>query len=109
MASNPHKPTKSDPSKRDAKGRFGKGNLANPGGRPKTAAHVRDLARQYTDVAIARLAELLSGRDDKVAVAAAKELLDRAWGRAPQSIDLGDNTRESLADFMRRVLEAKQR
>src|SRR5688572_19990941 len=40
---------------RKANGQFGKGNRANPGGRPKENHEIRDLARTYTQEAIARL------------------------------------------------------
>jgi hypothetical protein len=36
--------------------------------------------------AITRLAEILDGDDPAAAVAAARELLDRAYGRPPQSL-----------------------
>ncbi len=63
------------------------GQSGNPSGRPKLVAEVRDLARKHTDRAIERLVELIESDSSTTAVAACKELLDRAWGRAPQFID----------------------
>jgi hypothetical protein len=68
--------------------KFVKGQSGNPGGRPKVIQSVRDLARQETEACIRALAEI---RDSKRApaaarVAAIRELLDRAYGRAAQPL-----------------------
>jgi HEAT repeat protein len=59
---------------------FKPGQSGNPGGRPKQATHVRDLARAQTERAILALIEALD--DPKAKVAAAQALLDRGWGKA---------------------------
>jgi len=41
-------PVKAD-SKRDSKGRFGKGNVANPNGRPKRGNTIADILRKIGD------------------------------------------------------------
>jgi hypothetical protein len=78
--------------KRKPRGKpFEKGNRANPGGRPKIPAEVREVARGYTLQALERLAELMDQNDSPaVAVSAAQALLDRAWGKAPQNISAED-------------------
>lgn len=75
-APKPAAPARSD-------GRFRKGQSGNPGGRPKLIGHVRELARAQTEKSIRKLVQIL---DDKKAphaaqVAAARELLDRGWGK----------------------------
>jgi hypothetical protein len=69
---------------------FTKGHSGNPGGRPKTVAKVRKLARKHTAAAVATLAEVMLNPDEKGAarVAAAKELLDRGHGKAPQTMEI---------------------
>jgi hypothetical protein len=65
---------------------FQPGRSGNPGGRPKEVGHVRDLARQHTEQAIAALVEVMQTGKDSARAAAAAELLNRAWGKATQPI-----------------------
>lgn len=67
---------------------FQKGQSGNPGGRPKECAEVKELARQYGPEAIEKLVALLRGGDARVAKAAADSLLDRAYGKPSQAVDL---------------------
>ena len=58
---------------------FKPGQSGNPGGRPKGIAAK---ARQHTDRALEILANGLEDDDPRVRVAAAKEILDRGWGKS---------------------------
>jgi hypothetical protein len=86
--------TKSAESSKKPRGKaFPKGKSGNPGGRPKLpedVKHVRELARQYTESAIAALVEVLDSDSAAGKVAAANALLDRGWGRAEQPITGAD-------------------
>ena len=62
-------------------GKFVKGQSGNPRGRPGEPPEVRRLARSHCRRAIERLAELMEDGDGRIAVAAAKVLLDRAYGQ----------------------------
>lgn len=77
---------------------FEKGVSGNPRGRPKRDYDIAELARKYSADAIATLATIMidAGVSPSARVAAANALLDRGYGRAPQSLDL--NHRVSLAD-----------
>lgn len=58
------------------------------GTRNKATAEVRELAQQFGPAAVERLAHIaLSSENEKTAVAACKELLDRAYGRAPATME----------------------
>lgn len=93
-----------DPANRDVSGKFGPGNKANPSGRPKEPVHVRLLAQEHTTRAIQRLAELLESPDERVACSASVALLDRAWGKPAQSIEVKGDTAD--ADAGRQRIEA---
>jgi hypothetical protein len=60
------------------------GQSGNPGGRPKAALNVQELARAYTEQAVRALVEALA--DPRLKVQAAVAILDRAWGRPVQAI-----------------------
>ncbi len=83
--------------KRDGNGRLvpGTGSL-NPGGRPKGNRQVRKLAQDRTELAIKTLADICGDTDasDSARVSAAAHLLDRAWGRPAQSIELSGEGRD---------------
>ncbi len=63
--------------------RFQKGQSGNAGGRPKAFGSVRESCTLLLPKALKRLAELIDSTDEKIALAAIKEALDRAIGKAP--------------------------
>ena len=66
-------------------------------GRPAIAKDVKELAGKYTKQAILTLAHLMEFADDeRTKVAAAKELLDRACGKAAQAVTLGGEDGQPL-------------
>lgn len=86
------------PAKSRAKagpGQWSKGQSGNPAGREKgkpnkATAEVKALAAEYGPEAVQRLAEIMRSPDEPAAarVAAAKELLDRAYGKATAEVQL---------------------
>lgn len=73
---------------RDESGKFLPGSCGNPGGRPKGVAEVVELARSYTKQAIATLASIMENGSERAQVAAAQVLLDRAWGKPSQAVEV---------------------
>ena len=67
---------------------FQRGVSGNPGGKPK-GEDVRSLARKNTKRAMERIVELIDDEDPRVALMAAKEVLDRAYGK-PKMIEDDD-------------------
>lgn len=90
---------------------FKKGQSGNPGGRPKGLAA---RAREHTDKALEVLSSALSDGDAKVRIAAAKELLDRGFGKAVAMTadvtgkldDIDDDTLDSAIDALRAAVGA---
>lgn len=78
-------------------GSFKKGQSGNPGGRPKETKDVRDLARQYTEQAVLKLVYWMNqGANPRASVAACTALLDRAWGKPAQELELSAKDGASL-------------
>jgi hypothetical protein len=82
----------------------------NAGGRPAALGDLREAARGYSTEALETLATVM--RDPEAGhsarVAAARELLDRGYGRAVQAIDVGVqvNVAETHAAVLMRLTEA---
>lgn len=64
--------------------RFAKGTSGNPSGRPKHIAEVVALARKSSVAAMQRMIDLMDCEDERVALAAATQVLDRAYGKPKQ-------------------------
>ncbi|MDL2227088.1 hypothetical protein LJB86_05485 [Deltaproteobacteria bacterium OttesenSCG-928-M10] len=71
--------------KRERQGRFAPGASPNPGGRPRVVALVRELAQQHGEEALQKIIDLLQSDDERIVLAAAKEILDRAYGKPDQA------------------------
>lgn len=89
-------------------GRSGSGGRRAGSGRKKgspnkSTAEIKAIAREHGAVAIERLAHLMMNAESEAAqVAAAKEILDRAYGKAPQAL-----TGEDGEGPIRQVIEVR--
>lgn len=96
------------------KGGFQKGKSGNPSGRGRK--HIADLsreARQYANLALNTLVKICREGMERNKLAAARELLDRGYGRPVQAIDmitagkkLSELTSDELAAFEARLMTA---
>ena len=85
---------------------FVKGQSGNPGGRPRAVAEVRELARMHAPEAIIELVRLTKeAKSETARIAAIKELLDRAYGKATQFL-ISENDGPPLADMTSEQLRA---
>ncbi|WJR78772.1 hypothetical protein [Bradyrhizobium sp. NP1] len=74
-------------AERDTGGRWLPGFTPNPSGRPKIVEEIKSLARQHAPEAFKRVCELVGSEDERTALAAAQEILNRAYGRPTQAIE----------------------
>lgn len=101
MAKRKHPPGTIHPKPlRDERGHYLPGQSGNPRGNGRKYHDMVELARQHTREAILTLAEIMGDPSNKGSerVAAAKILLDRAWGQAPQLVVLPQDKPEAEAD-----------
>jgi len=81
----------------------------NPGGRPAVIRDLREAARGYSTEALETLAKVM--RDEEAGpaarVAAAKELLDRGFGKPVQAVDVGVkmDVGQTAAEVLMRLTE----
>jgi hypothetical protein len=72
---------------------FKKGQVANPGGRPKSYYAMLKAARATSPEALETIVGIMRNcrrRSPKLALKAAEIILDRAWGRVPHAIAGGE-------------------
>lgn len=72
---------------------FKKGQSGNPGGRSRKVAGdgrtISEIAKEHSPKAIATLVDVMDNGDSAASrVSAANAILDRAWGRPKQDIDV---------------------
>jgi hypothetical protein len=66
--------------------RWPKGVSGNPSGLPKGVVEMRRLARTHSNEAMERLVQIMRGKSSKLALLASMAILDRAWGKPPQTV-----------------------
>jgi len=84
-------------------GQFEKGNKAQSSESAHRKRILRDLLEPHLPTAAKKLISLISNEDEKLALAAAKELIDRVCGKAEQSVDLSDETKTVAAAILQFV------
>lgn len=73
---------------------FKKGQSGNPGGLPKDLKEVITLARSHTVTAINALATIAqSGESEAAVIAASEALLNRAWGKPKDTVEIDGNSK----------------
>lgn len=75
------------PATRDDHGRLLPGFSGNPTGRPRVVAQIRDMALKAAPAAFEKVCDLVRSVDERIALAASQEILNRAYGRPVQAIE----------------------
>jgi hypothetical protein len=73
---------------------------------PRAVTEIRSLARSYTRTAINVLVGVMRSKDatHTARLAAANAILDRGWGKAPQSLETADKSAIELIHRIERVI-----
>ena len=88
--------------------KFQKGQSGNPGGRPKADSELKRLALEKCPEAFTKIVELMGSSDEKIALAAAREVLDRGYGKPTQDHQLLDDQGKPSAAILQIVRAAKE-
>ncbi len=67
---------------------FKPGQSGNKSGRPTIVKEIKVLALKHSARAFQRIVELSESDDPKVAIVASKEILDRAYGKPAQAVEV---------------------
>ena len=77
------------PKRKGNSGSFKPGQSGNPAGCPKIPQEFKDLAKKHSLSALKQVIEILEGlSENKDKLRAAEMIMDRAWGKSQQSIDV---------------------
>lgn len=85
-------------------GKWKKGQSGNPGGRPKEEREVVALARENSPEAIRRLVEWMRSDNGKVSIMAANAILDRAFGKPAQAVQVSGSLSHSYDEALLALL-----
>lgn len=77
------------------------GQSGNPGGRPKANPYMDKLLEEHALEAVNVILTAMRSDDEKMRVQAAKEVLDRKYGKPAQTIDHGNKDGEPFETLSR--------
>lgn len=72
---------------------FVPGKSGNPAGRPKMPPELLQQIKDACPAAIEKIIKIANGKDPDLALKACEVLLNRAWGKPAQAVDLDANVK----------------
>jgi len=86
---------------------FKKGKSGNPSGRPKLPEEFKQLAKDNSTVALQKVIDILKNpnSEPKDVIKASEVVMDRAWGKANQSLDIDAKNDTTLRIILENELE----
>lgn len=78
-----------------------KGQSGNPGGRPKRSEAINALLDEHGPIALMKLCELINSDDERIALMAAKEVADRAYGKTKPADEEDDDKRSLIINIVK--------
>ncbi len=91
--------------KRRPNGTVMPGSALNPSGRPRIVQEIQELARSAAPAAFARVVALVNSDDERIALAASQEILNRAYGKPVMQVN-SDVRRLDMSAIWARSMEA---
>ncbi len=85
------------------------GQSGNPGGRPKVNPELRRAAQEHSVEALDVLVEVMRTGRPGERLQAAREILDRAYGKPSQAVEVTDATPMTLIDLLASISPVLER
>jgi hypothetical protein len=93
------------PKRRPNDGTVMPGSTLNPSGRPRIVQEIQTLARNAAPAAFDRVVALVNSDDERIALAASQEILNRAYGKPVMQVQ-SDVRRLDLSSIWASTMEA---
>ena len=92
------------PEKRAKNGQFLPGSVNNPGGRPKVNPEIKEILKAASVHAAERLVALVDSKQEKIALQAVQEILNRTEGKPRDNVQMNVSGNLDVRSQIRDIL-----